>query len=265
LDTGLDREVAVKILPARLADNPKAMRRFEREAKAVAALSHPNILSIHDFVNEQGVSYAVMELIEGETLRSRLLSGALPWRKAVGIGVEIAEGLSAAHAKGITHRDLKPENIFLTSDGRTKILDFGLALVNAANSDENISSAPIAPRITEPGLVMGTPGYMSPEQVRGAEVEAPSDIFSFGSVLYEMVSGRRPFVGKTAADTMAAILRDDPPELAESGKNIPQDLEEVIIHCRAKNEFARSRERVERARRDYREGRFARRRAECPG
>jgi serine/threonine protein kinase/tetratricopeptide (TPR) repeat protein len=235
LDTRLDREVAVKILPARLADNPEAMRRFEREAKAVAALSHPNILSIHDFGNEQGVCYAVMELLEGETLRSRLLSGALPLRKAVGIGVEIAEGLSAAHAKGITHRDLKPENIFLTSDGRTKILDFGLARVNSANSAENISSAPTVPRLTEPGLVMGTPGYMSPEHVRGAEVEAPSDIFSFGSVLYEMVTGRRPFLGKTAADTMAAILRDDPQELAESGKNIPQDLEQVIIHCLEKN------------------------------
>ncbi len=235
LDTRLDREVAVKILPARLADNPDAMRRFEREAKAVAALSHPNILSIHDFGNEQGVSYAVMELLKGETLRSRLSHGALPWRKAVGIGGEIAEGLSAAHAKGITHRDLKPENIFLTSDGRTKILDFGLARVNASNSDGNNTSATTVPRITDAGVVMGTPGYMSPEQVRGAEVEAPSDIFSFGSVLYEIVTGRRPFVGKTVADTMAAILRDDPPDLAESGKNIPPDLEQVIIHCLEKN------------------------------
>src|SRR5215813_9093400 len=235
LDTRLDREVAVKILPARLADNPDAMRRFEREAKAVAALSHPNILSIHDFGSEQGVSYAVMELLKGETLRSRLSHGALPWRKAVGIGVEIAEGLSAAHAKGITHRDLKPENIFLTSDGRTKILDFGLARVNAVSSDGNNTSATTVPRITDAGVVMGTPGYMSPEHVRGAEVEAPSDIFSFGSVLYEIVTGRRPFVGKTVADTMAAILRDDPPDLAESGKNIPQDLEQVIIHCLEKN------------------------------
>src|SRR5262245_29024018 len=235
LDTRLDREVAVKILPARMADNPEAMRRFELEAKAVAALSHPNILSIHDFGTEQGVSYAVMELLKGETLRSRLSHGALPWRKAVGIGVEIAEGLSAAHAKGITHRDLKPENIFLTSDGRTKILDFGLARVNAANEDENISSAPTVPRITEPGVVMGTPGYMSPEHVRGAEVEAPSDIFSFGSVLYEMVTGRRPFAGKTVADTMAATLRDDPPELSDTGKNIPPELERVITHCLEKN------------------------------
>jgi len=235
LDTRLDREVAIKILPARLADNPEAMRRFEREAKAVAVLSHPNILSIHDFGNEQGLCFAVMELLKGETLRSRLSDGALPWRKAVGIGVEIAEGLSAAHAKGITHRDLKPENIFLTSDGRTKILDFGLARVNAAKSDENNTSATTVPRITDPGVVMGTPGYMSPEQVRGAEVEAPSDIFSFGSVLYEMATGRRPFAGKTVADTMAAILRDDPPDLAESGKNIPPDLEQVIIHCLEKN------------------------------
>ncbi len=235
LDTRLDREVAVKILPARLAASPEAMRRFEREAKAVAALSHPNILAIHDFGTEQGVSYAVMELLKGETLRSRLSRGALPWRKAVGIGGEIAEGLSAAHAKGITHRDLKPENIFLTSDGRTKILDFGLARVKAVISDENITSAPTVPYVTEPGFVMGTPGYMSPEQVRGAEVEAPGDIFSFGSVLYEMVTGHRPFERRTVADTMAAILRDDPPELADSGKNVPPELKQVITHCLEKN------------------------------
>ncbi|HEU0178372.1 MAG TPA: protein kinase [Blastocatellia bacterium] len=235
LDTRLDREVAVKILPARLADNTEAMRRFEREAKAVAALSHPNILSIHDFGTEQGVRYAVMELLKGETLRSRLSRGALPWRKAVGIGVEIAEGMSAAHAKGITHRDLKPENIFLTLDGRTKILDFGLARIEASASDENITSAPTATFATEPGFVMGTPGYMSPEQARGDEVEAPSDIFSLGSVLYEMVTGRRPFAGKTVADTMAAILRDDPPELADSGKTVPPDLAQVITHCLEKN------------------------------
>jgi len=235
LDTRLDREVAVKILPARLADNTEAMRRFEREAKAVAALSHPNILSIHDFGTEQGVRYAVMELLKGETLRSCLSRGALSWRKTVGIGVEIAEGLSAAHAKGITHRDLKPENIFLTTDGRTKILDFGLARIEAAASDENITSAPTVTFATEPGFVMGTPGYMSPEQTRGDEVEAPSDIFSLGSVLYEMVTGRQPFAGKTVADTMAAILRDDPPELSDSGKNVPPDLAQVITHCLEKN------------------------------
>src|SRR5262245_7303336 len=235
LDTRLDREVAVKILPACLAENPDAMQRFEREAKAVAALSHPNILSIHDFGNEQGVSYAVMELLKGETLRSRLSHGALPWRKAVGIGVEIAEGLAAAHAKGITHRDLKPENIFLTSDGRTKILDFGLARVNAASSDESITSAPTVPRITEPGLVMGTIGYMSPEQLRGEKADAPSDIFSFGCVLYEMISGQRAFRGKTPMETNAAILRDDPPELADSGKHTPAELERVMTRCLEKN------------------------------
>ncbi|MCG3163843.1 MAG: Serine/threonine-protein kinase PknD [Acidobacteria bacterium] len=240
LDTRLEREVAVKILPAHLADNPEALLRFEREAKAVAALSHPNILSIHDFGTEnvengRSVSYAVIELLRGETLRNRLSRGALPSRKAVGIAIEIAEGLSAAHAKSITHRDLKPENIFLTSDGRTKILDFGLARIKAAVSDENIFSATTRSSITEPGIVMGTPSYMSPEQVRGAEVEATSDIFSFGSVLYEMVTGKRPFAERTVADTMAAILRDDPPELSDSGKNIPPDLEQVIIHCLEKN------------------------------
>src|SRR5262245_59567483 len=235
LDSRLDRNVAVKILPAHLTDNSEAMRRFEREAKTVAQLSNPNILSIHDFGTEQGVCYAVMELLEGETLRTRISGGALPWRKAVGIGIDIAEGLSASHAKGIIHRDLKPENIFLTSDGRTKILDFGLARFKAAIPEENITSAPTVPIISEPGFVMGTPGYMSPEQVRGDEAEAPSDIFSFGSVLYEMVTGHRPFAGRTVADTMAAILRDDPPDLTDSGKNLPPDLEQVIIHCLEKN------------------------------
>lgn len=235
LDTRLDREVAVKILPERLAANPEALLRFEREAKAVAALSHPNILSIHDYGTEEGVSYAVMELLNGETLRSRLSKSAMTWRKAVGIGVEIAEGLSAAHAKGITHRDLKPENIFLTSDGKTKILDFGLARFNPGISSEHISSAITTPLVTRPGVVMGTNGYMSPEQVRGDEVDATSDIFSFGCVLYEMVIGRKTFIRRTEAETMAAILKDNPPELTGSGKSFPMELERIMIHCLEKN------------------------------
>jgi eukaryotic-like serine/threonine-protein kinase len=235
LDTRLDREVAVKILPLHLVASPEALLRFEREAKAVAALSHPNILAIHDFGTEQGLSYAVMELLKGETLRTRLSHSRLPWRKAVGIGVEIAEGLSAAHAKGITHRDLKPENIFLTSAGQTKILDFGLARVKPEVPAEALSSMPTAPLLTGPGAVMGTIGYMSPEQLRGEVAYPSSDIFSFGCVLYEMLTGQRAFACETAAETNAAILRDDPPELADTGKNIPVELGRVISHCLEKN------------------------------
>lgn len=239
LDTRLDREVAIKILPPHLAATPDALLRFEREAKAVAALSHPNILAIHDFGADEGVHYAVMELLKGETLRHCLSHGALPWRKAVGIGIEIAEGLAAAHAQGITHRDLKPENLFLTSDGRTKILDFGLARFKPALAAGNITSAPTEPLVTDPGMVMGTLGYMSPEQVRGEEAEAPSDIFSFGCVLYEMVTGQRAFAQRNAAESMAAILRDEPPELADTVQNIPAELERVIAHCLEKNPVVR--------------------------
>jgi len=230
-DTRLDRDVAVKILPEELAENPEALRRFEREAKAVAALSHPNILAIHDFGTEQSLSYAVMELLEGETLRARLTRSALGWREAVEVGIPIAEGLAAAHARGIIHRDLKPENIFLTRDGQVKILDFGIARVKQAVSPD---SETVTSTATKPGTVMGTIGYMSPEQVRGEVADAPSDIFSFGSVLYEMVAGRRPFAGATATEMMAAILRDDPPALTVSGQAAPAELERVIRHCLGK-------------------------------
>ncbi len=196
-DTRLDREVAIKVLPEHLAKNPDAMARFEREAKVLAALSHPNILAIHDFGSEQGVAHVVMELLEGETLRDRVGRLAVPWRKAVEIGVAIAEGLAAAHSKGIIHRDLKPENIFLTSDGRVKILDFGLARWKPSTGTK---TDPNAPTETKEGTVMGTVGYMSPEQIRGTAAEAPSDIFSLGCVLYEMVTGQRAFAGPTAPE-----------------------------------------------------------------
>ncbi len=228
-DTRLDRDVAVKILPERLAENPEALRRFEREAKAVAALSHPNILAIHDFGAEQGVSYAVTELLEGATLRERLGQSALDWRETVRIGTAIAEGLTAAHAKGIIHRDLKPENIFLTSDGQVKILDFGIARVKREVSAE--AETLTWADTTKPGTVMGTIGYMSPEQVRGEQADAPSDIFSLGSVLYEMVSGRRPFARATTAEMIAAILDAEAPPLAQTGKKVPEALERVIRHC----------------------------------
>jgi eukaryotic-like serine/threonine-protein kinase len=230
-DSRLDREVAVKVLPQHLSENQDALSRFKREAKAVAALSHPNILAIHDFGTEEGFCYAVMELLEGETLRSRLAGSALHWGKAVEIAAAIAEGLSAAHSKGIIHRDLKPENIFLTKEGQVKILDFGLAKVKRVVSSQEQSSNPTASHVTEPGVVMGTIGYMSPEQVRGEVADAPSDTFSFGCILYEMVAGQRAFAGKTAADAMAAVLKDEPPELAGFGKEIPQELDQVIKCC----------------------------------
>jgi serine/threonine-protein kinase len=230
-DTRLDRDVAVKVIPAHLADDPATLGRFEREAKAIAALSHPNILAIHDFSTDQVVPFVVMELLEGETLRSRLERSVLVWQKAVEIGTAVADGLAAAHAKGIVHRDLKPENIFLTSDGQVKILDFGLARLTGKSSAESFASALTASPGTDPGTVMGTAGYMSPEQVRGETAEAPSDMFSLGCVLYEMTAGRRAFSHRSTLETMSAILRDDPPSVTSSGRAIPSDLERAITHC----------------------------------
>jgi len=230
-DTQLNREVAIKVLPAHLTQDAAALARFKREAQAVAALSHPNILAIHDFGTEQEIHYAVTELLDGETLRCRLAQGALLWREAIEIGAAVADGLAATHAKGIIHRDLKPENIFLTSDGRVKILDFGLARKKPLATPTNVSSALTASNVTEPGMVLGTVGYMSPEQVRGEEVDERSDIFSFGCVLYEMVSGRRAFARQTAAETMAAILRDEPPKLIKASQGVPSELERIINRC----------------------------------
>jgi serine/threonine protein kinase len=228
-DSRLGRDVAVKILSGHLID-PQSMRRFEHEAKAVAALAHPNILVLYDVGEHEGTHYAITELLEGETLRDRLSRGPLAWRQAVELGAAIAEGLSAAHSKGIIHRDIKPGNIFLTSDGRVKILDFGLARwqPQPAEQDRTVTE-------TEAGKVMGTVGYMSPEQVRGEQAGAPSDIFSLGVVLYEMVAGRRPFSGNTAPETMSAVLTADPPAIADSVKPAPAELERVIQRCLAKS------------------------------
>jgi serine/threonine protein kinase len=229
-DTRLERDVAVKVLPAHLAENREARLRFEREAKSVAALSHPSILGIYDVGKDEGVHYAVMELLEGETLRNYLARTALFWRHAVEIGVSIAEGLQAAHAKGIVHRDLKPENIFLTSDAQVKILDFGIARVRQQRSSENSTEAS-AFFETRPGMVLGTVGYMSPEQVRGEKVEAPGDIFSFGCVLYEMVAGRRVLGRSTAPEALSVILRDIGAVLAATGRPVPSALARVIGQC----------------------------------
>ena len=234
-DTKLDRDVAIKVLPQSVAADPETLARFEREAKAVAALSHPNILSIFDFGTQEGTSYAVTELLEGETLRGKLDTGPISQKQAVDYALQIARGLSAAHEKGVVHRDLKPENLFVTRDGHVKILDFGLAKKVEAISAGDETSAPTDPGHTEPGRVMGTLAYMSPEQVRGLPVDHRSDIFSFGTILYELLTGRKAFKKDAASDTMAAIMRDDPPELLESGRNISLGLDRVVRHCLEKN------------------------------
>jgi serine/threonine protein kinase/tetratricopeptide (TPR) repeat protein len=233
-DTRLDRDVAIKVLPERLAQDQAALSRFEREAKVLAALSHPNLLGILDFGREGDLVYAVTELLEGKTLRSRLSTTELSWREAAKIGVAVAEGLAAAHARGIVHRDLKPENVFLTADGRVKILDFGLARRDVLSSPGTESVTPTLMQETLPGTVLGTVGYMAPEQVSGEPADARSDIFSFGCLLYEMVTGNRAFPGKNAAEVIAAILRDDPADPTTSGKPLPPDLTRVITHCLAR-------------------------------
>jgi hypothetical protein len=236
-DTKLNRDVAVKVLPEHLANDADARARFEREAQAVAALSHPNILAIHDFGIEGNVAYSVTELLEGETLRMRLAGSPLHSRKAVDFGLQIARGLAAAHERGIVHRDLKPENIFLTRDGHVKILDFGLArMTGAAAAGGAVTNAPTVEAAgTAPGTVMGTMGYMSPEQVRGREADHRTDIFSFGAVMYEMLSGRRAFRGESAADTMTEILKAEPPDLSETNHAVPAALERLVRHCLEKN------------------------------
>jgi serine/threonine protein kinase/tetratricopeptide (TPR) repeat protein len=233
-DLRLERDVAIKVLPEQFAKDADALLRFEREAKAVAALSHSNILSIHDIGDAQGVRFAVMELLEGQTIRQRLRQSAIPWRKAGEIGLAIAEALTVAHAKGIIHRDIKPENIFLTSDGRVKVLDFGLARVTRPGSvttAPGLADAETQVVNTTPGIVVGTMGYMSPEQLRGEVVDGRSDIFSLGCVLYEMVAGQKAFARNTAAESISAILNEDPPELAGSGRQVPPDFDRIIAHC----------------------------------
>ncbi len=229
-DSRLDRTVAVKVLPASFSADHDRMQRFAQEARAAAALNHPNILSIFDIGDQQGSLYVVSELLEGETLRERLRSGALPVRKAIDYALQVARGLAAAHEKGIVHRDLKPENLFVTNDGRVKILDFGLAKLIQPETSSG-ADAPTLHAVTEPGLIMGTVGYMSPEQVRGQAADPRSDIFAFGAILYEMISGKRAFHGETSADTMSAILKEETPELSETARNVPPGLERIVRHC----------------------------------
>jgi tetratricopeptide (TPR) repeat protein len=231
-DTRLGRDVAIKVLPAEFATDPERLKRFEREAKATAALSHPNILDVHDVGTFEGVPYLVEELLEGESLKDRLGRGAIPVREAVGIAVQVAHGLAAAHGKHIVHRDLKPANVFITKEGTAKILDFGIAkLVESVPLGEadTLTHAPTG--ATDLGRVLGTMAYMAPEQARGMPVDQRADIFAFGVVLYEMLAGQRPFRGETATDTVAAILKEEPAPLPES---VPPALQGVVTQCLAK-------------------------------
>ena len=234
-DARLDRTVAIKVLPVSYSSDRDRLQRFAQEARSAAALNHPNILSIFDIGDNQGAPYVVSELLEGQTLRECLKQGHVSIRKAIDYALQVAKGLAAAHDKGIVHRDLKPENLFITNDGRVKILDFGLAKLTRPELAHESGDAPTIQAVTEPGMVMGTVGYMSPEQVRGKEADARSDIFSFGAILYEMISGKRAFQGETAADTMSAILKEEPPELAETVLNVPPALERIVRHCLEKN------------------------------
>ena len=225
-DHRLDRDVALKVVSADLAKDEKVLARFEREAKAVAALSHPNILSIFDFSKSDQISYAVTEFLDGQTLRDVLSKGLLPWKKALEIATQITAGLAGAHQRGIVHRDLKPENIFITRDGRVKILDFGLAamqFIERTPDDATIRN------LTQPGMAMGTCGYMSPEQISGWDVDHRTDIFAFGCILYECLSGQRPFRGKTVGEVVAATLRDEPPPLDIA--ELPDAMDSAVFRC----------------------------------
>jgi TolB-like protein/Flp pilus assembly protein TadD len=238
-DTRLGRDVAVKVIRPRFAADVDKLRRFEQEARATSQLDHANILVVHDIGSHEGNPYIVSELLEGESLREKL-GAPLPPKRAIDYATQVAHGLAAAHDKGIIHRDLKPENLFVTKDGRVKILDFGLAkLIQPASPPVSLTEATTAGSATETGVVMGTMDYMSPEQVRGLVVDHRSDIFSFGAILYEMLSGSRAFSRPTVADTVSAILREEPPELSQSDRNISLGLDHILRHCLEKDRDAR--------------------------
>src|SRR6202046_4357188 len=230
-DSRLKREVAIKVLPQALSLDADRLRRFEQEALATAALNHPNILAVFDIGTSEGSPYVVSELLEGETLRDRLRSGSVATRKALDYALQIAHGLAAAHEKGIVHRDLKPDNLFVTKDGRIKILDFGLAKVIQPKESSHNGT----PTVTLPGVAMGTVGYMSPEQVRGLATDHRTDIFAFGAILYEMVVGKRTFHKSTEADTISAILNEEPQPISDFAPEMPIALQRVVRRCLEKN------------------------------
>ena len=234
-DLRLGRDVAIKVIPSSFSSDPDRLRRFEQEARAAAALNHINILAVFQMGTYEGAPYLVTELLEGETLREQLRRGPIPVRKAVDYGIQMARGLSAAHEKAIVHRDLKPENLFVTKDGIIKILDFGLAKLTERTTTETTSMAPTLDVNTEPGVVVGTAGYVSPEQVRGREADHRSDLFAFGAVMYEMLAGRRAFQKQTSVETMSAILNEDPPPISEFVLNTPPALQRVVHRCLEKN------------------------------
>ncbi len=236
-DAALGRDVAIKVLPALFSKDEERLRRFVQEAQAAAALNHPNILAIYQVGQHEGAPFIVSELLDGESLRDRLGDGALPARKSLDYAIQTARGLAAAHDKGIVHRDLKPDNLFVTQDGRVKILDFGIAkLSRPEGSDADRETAVVQ---TDAGSVLGTLGYMAPEQVRGQAVDARADIFSLGAILYEMLSGRRAFKKDTAADTMSAVLREDPPDLATADRHLPPVVERIVKRCLEKSPHER--------------------------
>lgn len=238
-DSRLGRQVAIKLLPAALSGDPDRLARFEQEARAAAALNHPNILTVHDVGRHDGAPYIVSELLQGQTLRERLEAGPLPPRQAADYAAQIARGLSAAHEHSITHRDLKPANIFVTNDGRLKILDFGLAKLTHDEAGAIPRSGADSPAETIPGLLLGTIGYMAPEQVRGLAADHRSDIFALGAILYEMLSGQPAFRGETSADTLSAVLEKDPPDLAGSRHRVPVALARIVDRCLEKDPAAR--------------------------
>jgi serine/threonine protein kinase len=222
-DARLDRDVAVKVLPQEIGHDADRAARFKREAKALAALQHPNILAIHDVGEEAGTFFVVTELLEGQSLRDRLASGPVPAKEAVALAAQVVRGLGAAHAKGVVHRDVKPENLFLMRDGTVKILDFGLSRSVSPSGEEDAATRSV---MTSPGTVMGSVGYMSPEQVRGQQADHRSDLFSLGTVLAEMLTGRRVFQRDSAVETMSAILKDDP--LSGSSAGLPVALDRIL-------------------------------------
>src|SRR5215831_8865878 len=243
-DSRLGRDVALKLLPETLASSPDRLVRFEREARTVAALNHPNIVTLLTIEEARGVRFLVMELVEGRDLSTMVVSGGLPLAQVLDVAIPLADALVAAHERRVVHRDLKPANVMLTRDGRVKVLDFGLAKLMEIGADLELTRAVSGPSpISESGTIVGTAPYMAPEQIRGEEVDARTDLFSFGILVYELATGRRPFTGRTVADVSSAILRDQVPSLANTRADIPPNLEHLVERCLEKH----PRERVQTA------------------